>query len=150
MVEALKKYWWLAALLVALAVFSGGDSVTTDETALPNARAAWCWSLAVASASPSIPDRPQPKPGDMCDNCQGRGKVGDGVTMKTCPVCNGTGKHSANDEIAFEPDDESESESEDETQPAAVAYGSCADGSCGVSSGGQRVGFFRRVFGRRR
>ena len=150
--DTLKRYWWIGAILLALVVMGGGDSPdATDATAPLNALAAWCWSLAVANASPATPDRPQPKPGDPCDNCSGRGKVGDGVTMKTCPVCNGTGKHPANDEIAWEAvewDDESE---EDEPQPqetAVATYGSCADGSCGVSSG-QRVGFFRRVFGRR-
>ena len=154
--DTLKRYWWIGAILLALVVMGGGGSPdATDENAPLNARAAWCWSLAVASASPATPDRPQPKPGDPCDNCQGRGKVGDGVTMVTCKVCGGTGKHPANDtgdEIAWEEFDWDEDPEEDEPQPeetAVVQYGSCADGSCGASRGGQRVGFFRRVFGRR-
>lgn len=46
---------------------------------------------AAASTRPNGPSPPQPV-GDKCDNCDGVGKVGDGTIMKTCPVCNGTGK----------------------------------------------------------
>lgn len=35
---------------------------------------------------------PTPTPTDQCSNCKGRGKVGDGTTMITCPICKGTGK----------------------------------------------------------
>ena len=40
-----------------------------------------------------------PAPTDQCSNCKGRGKVGDGVTMLTCPVCNGTGKNTKPKEV---------------------------------------------------
>lgn len=33
----------------------------------------------------------EPKPGDVCPECNGLGKVGDGVTMLTCGACKGTG-----------------------------------------------------------
>lgn len=33
-----------------------------------------------------------PKPGDTCDNCDGRGYVGDGTVKVKCQPCDGTGK----------------------------------------------------------
>lgn len=52
------------------------------------------FSTVIANAAASTrPNGPAPQPvGSKCDNCDGVGKVGDGVIMKTCPVCNGTGK----------------------------------------------------------
>jgi DnaJ-class molecular chaperone len=35
--------------------------------------------------------RPTPK-SDVCANCDGTGKIGDGKIVITCPVCKGTGK----------------------------------------------------------
>lgn len=35
---------------------------------------------------------PAPKPGDICPNCNGKGKVGDGTVFVTCQPCKGTGK----------------------------------------------------------
>lgn len=43
-------------------------------------------------ATPVTPVTPVTPASDICDNCNGVGKVGDGRTMLTCPVCNGTGK----------------------------------------------------------
>lgn len=34
----------------------------------------------------------QPKPGDKCPNCEGRGYVGDGRVQVKCQPCDGTGK----------------------------------------------------------
>lgn len=34
---------------------------------------------------------PAPKP-EVCENCDGTGKIGDGRIVMTCPVCKGTGK----------------------------------------------------------
>ena len=34
----------------------------------------------------------QPAPKNVCKNCDGTGKIGDGTIVKTCPVCKGTGK----------------------------------------------------------
>jgi len=31
-------------------------------------------------------------PSDKCDNCNGTGKVGDGLVSVVCPICDGTGK----------------------------------------------------------
>ena len=33
-----------------------------------------------------------PAPGGKCDNCEGRGYVGDGTIKVKCQPCNGTGK----------------------------------------------------------
>jgi hypothetical protein len=48
--------------------------------------------------------RPKPKPApspapnsDICENCNGVGKVGDGTIMLTCVVCKGSGKKVAAD-----------------------------------------------------
>ena len=38
------------------------------------------------------PPPPAPKPGDRCENCEGRGYVGDGTVKVKCQPCNGTGK----------------------------------------------------------
>ena len=34
----------------------------------------------------------QPAPKNVCKNCDGTGKIGDGKIVMTCPVCKGTGK----------------------------------------------------------
>lgn len=55
-------------------------------------------SLVVAGrvdVSPAPSPGPAPSPaGDVCDECNGVGKLGDGTVMVTCPICNGTGKKS--------------------------------------------------------
>jgi len=42
-------------------------------------------------AAPEVPDD-KPKPGDKCENCEGRGYVGDGTVKVKCQPCDGTGK----------------------------------------------------------
>ena len=45
-----------------------------------------------ALMAPAIaPLPPAPAPGDPCENCNGKGTVGDGIVGKTCPICGGTG-----------------------------------------------------------
>ena len=44
-----------------------------------------------SSPAPS-PDGGSAPAGSVCDECGGKGKVGDGTGMLTCNVCNGTGK----------------------------------------------------------
>lgn len=140
------------ALLIIVA--SSGDSPNeSDPREQAYAAGVWSWSLATAQAAPS--PSPSPSPGGVCENCNGRGKVGDGTVMVTCAVCDGTGRHPGGDDDGaapeeaeeLPPDDPDEPEQEPQQQ-AVYTYGSCSDGSCGVSRGG-RVGFFRRVFGRR-
>lgn len=48
--------------------------------------------VAVA-AKYSLMEETQPQPdSDVCRNCRGTGKVGDGKVSVTCPACDGTGK----------------------------------------------------------
>ena len=79
---------WRWVLLLIVCVGCAPD-VTPDD--IPNngaAAAAFAFTAVVESAS-----KPEPKPdSDKCENCDGRGKVGDGRVMVTCRVCNGTGK----------------------------------------------------------
>ena len=37
------------------------------------------------------PNNPAPS-GDVCENCEGTGRLGDGTVSVECPVCDGTGK----------------------------------------------------------
>ena len=44
------------------------------------------------NVAPPAPDGDSAPAGSVCDECGGKGKVGDGTVMLTCNVCNGTGK----------------------------------------------------------
>lgn len=51
--------------------------------------------------------KPNPDAGDKCENCDGKGEVGDGRVMIKCRVCNGTGKKkktTEGDRAAAEPE----------------------------------------------
>lgn len=158
MKEPFKTYWplLLVPTIALLIIASSGDTPNeSDPQEQSYASGVWSWSLATAEASVVPSPQPGPQPGGICENCNGRGKVGDGTVMVTCAVCNGTGRHPGGDDDGaapeeaeeLPPDDPDEPEQEPQQQ-AVYTYGSCSDGSCGVSRGG-RVGFFRRVFGRR-
>lgn len=43
-------------------------------------------------AKPDLTPDGNPKPGDKCANCEGRGYVGDGTIKIKCQPCDGTGK----------------------------------------------------------
>lgn len=79
---------WRWVLLLIVCVGCAPD-VTPED--IPNngaAAAAFAFTAVVDSSS-----KPEPKPdSDKCQNCDGKGKVGDGRVMVTCRVCNGTGK----------------------------------------------------------
>lgn len=80
-------------ILLCLAILMGCNSV---------AQAGDFLGLATGILATRKPSKPKPAPGPapapapnpsgICDNCNGVGKVGDSVTMLTCPVCKGTGK----------------------------------------------------------
>lgn len=91
-------------LLVCLAVAIGSASAHAGEYT----------SLATmvvelhrhTAAKPKVPVKPVTPvtPGTrVCDNCNGVGKVGDGRTMLTCAVCDGTGKLSGDEPPPEEP-----------------------------------------------
>ena len=76
-------------ILLCLAIIMGCNSVAQAGDFLGLATGI------LATRKPSKPKpapSPAPNPSGICDNCNGVGKVGDGVTMLTCPVCKGTGK----------------------------------------------------------
>lgn len=70
----------LLILLVLSAPAHGGQFVSLISAA------------AAATIKPNPAPQPQPAPNDICDNCGGTGKLGDGTVSVTCPVCDGTGK----------------------------------------------------------
>lgn len=56
---------------------------------------------------------PSPAPsGDVCEDCNGLGKVGDGVVMFTCDTCGGTGKKTSSkpEDIPATPEEPEEPE----------------------------------------
>lgn len=48
-------------------------------------------AIAVAIATTGDP-KPAPTPSNVCPNCDGTGRLGDGTIEKVCPTCNGSGK----------------------------------------------------------
>lgn len=144
MTDLVKRYWWVGVVAVLVGMSTVHGSPKQDPAAQAYAGGALSWCAACQSAT--VPSVPEPAPeGGECENCSGRGKVGDGVIMRTCPVCKGTGKSSSD-----VPDDEAEEQAE-ETQPIAIeqpqeSFGECADGSCSSGSGRRGLfgGFFRR------
>ena len=82
---------WLVCFAVAIAgcvaSLPADDTSITADLACETARA-----LVEMRRGPA----PSPRPdGDRCENCGGRGTVGDGRVSVTCPVCDGTGKRKA-------------------------------------------------------
>jgi hypothetical protein len=45
----------------------------------------------IATEGEGAAPAPSPSPSGKCDNCNGKGKVGDGTVMVDCPVCGGDG-----------------------------------------------------------
>lgn len=79
---------WLCLLFFAPASMGAADVKTPSEyyVGVVAAEAAYTTLL------PRTPDKPAPKPGDICSACKGTGKVGDGTVMKDCKDCKGTGR----------------------------------------------------------
>lgn len=60
-----------------------GDASITADLACETAH----MLIGLSNAPPPAPPKPE-----VCENCNGTGKVGDGRVGVTCPVCKGTGK----------------------------------------------------------
>lgn len=79
-------------LIVSLVVLAGcvatlpNDATISADLACELAR-----GVVQLRAAPEVPDD-KPKPGDKCENCEGRGYVGDGTVKVKCQPCDGTGK----------------------------------------------------------
>lgn len=84
-----REHYWYAIALVAGAFFAASCQGQTRE----QSRAMFTF-IAYSVMSESVPvPTPTPQPvTDTCENCNGRGKVGDGTIMVVCPECGGTGK----------------------------------------------------------
>jgi len=61
-----------------------GDPTLTADLAVETAIA--------LVAVPDIAPDDEPKPGDTCPNCEGRGYVGDGKVRTPCQPCDGGGR----------------------------------------------------------
>jgi hypothetical protein len=60
-----------------------GDTSITADLACETSRC-------IVQARQGLP--PTPAPTNVCDNCDGTGKIGDGRIVMECPACKGTGK----------------------------------------------------------
>lgn len=90
-----RPVWYLFWVLVFGTVAAACQGVEPKV-----AKSAWVM-LAAIVAEPG--DNPQPGPSptpapdsDICENCNGRGRLGDGTVSTICPVCDGTGKKKKN------------------------------------------------------
>lgn len=63
----------------------------------------WVYAMTGVATMDNVdsPDTPGPQPGDKCPNCNGTGKVGDGVVFTDCQECGGDGVLDA-DEVALD------------------------------------------------
>jgi len=84
------KFCILWFILVLLMAFLPGCSSAKGDAARHDG---WAASIAGAAklGTPKPDPAPTPKPGGMCANCNGTGRVGDGVISSTCLDCGGTG-----------------------------------------------------------
>jgi hypothetical protein len=81
---------WLFAFV---AVFAGCvASLPTDDAAITADLAAETAREVIRLRQQVAPTPVPPAPGGKCDNCDGRGYVGDGTVRVKCQPCNGTGK----------------------------------------------------------
>jgi len=78
---------WLVCFTVAIvgcvASLPRGDTSITADLACEASRC-------IVQARQGLP--PTPAPSDVCDNCDGTGKIGDGRIVLECSACKGTGK----------------------------------------------------------
>ena len=82
-------------LIIAVILASGCrqdcQTVSTAEVErIAHQSAVEAFSRLQSEKMPDVPDAP--RPGDPCGPCGGTGQVGDGVTVRKCLDCDGTGK----------------------------------------------------------
>ena len=80
---------FVIVLLIALAgcvATLPDDATISADLACETARA-----VVLERARPDAPDD-KPQPGGKCQNCEGRGYVGDGTVKVKCQPCGGTGR----------------------------------------------------------
>jgi len=83
---------WSIVVLSTLAMALQGCADAAARGSRPDLRPWVSTSGMLSLMAPSpAPLPPAPTPGAKCANCRGTGKVGDGVTAITCPVCDGQG-----------------------------------------------------------
>lgn len=75
------RYAWLLLLTVTLGCDTSGTELKPD-------RAGGAVLMMQAHFSDQSEPTPEPTPDGECDNCNGTGWVGDGVTMFPCSECN--------------------------------------------------------------
>ena len=80
----------LFSIFLFLSVLSGSALGWTSEE----------WRAVVSSmlGIHSVEVATMPDSSDICDNCRGKGKVGDGTVSVTCAACDGTGKKKKSNE----------------------------------------------------
>lgn len=69
-----------------------GGIIDTSIDIDSKAKAVAVTAFTMATIDPQLVDVDTEVDGDVCPNCGGTGKVGDGRITKTCSVCKGTGK----------------------------------------------------------
>ena len=80
------RFWLIACVLAtgcSQPPLHVGDASITADLACETAH----MLVGLKNAPPPAPPKPE-----VCENCNGTGKVGDGRVGVTCPVCKGTGK----------------------------------------------------------
>lgn len=95
----------LINLLVALAfgivcaVIVGCEPPTKEVLSASEKARLGAWlALHIAKVEAAPAPAPKPDTGDVCPDCNGEGKVGDGTVFRTCLTCGGTGKRKAEKE----------------------------------------------------
>lgn len=81
-------YITLVLLVVITCVMCKASDVSVGKST-------WVLLVQTAMAQPDVDPTPNPTPepdSDICENCNGTGRVGDGTVSTICPVCDGTGK----------------------------------------------------------
>ena len=83
----------MKTLLIFLALTAtSAAALPSEELHRLGAYLAYAVSAVKADGGGNTPDKPVAPTGGACSECNGVGKVGDGVVMLTCGHCNGTGR----------------------------------------------------------